>query len=499
MNTTTESPTASRLFVGYLGLTLLMVSLASWLAVDFSRERTRILDQSARLAVHKSQLISRAFGDTFLAADYVLRDLMGKVDVTRDLAYPVTDPSRASSLKVLLQDKAATVTGVGDLVLLSRDCRFAVVAFLPLEGTRSNQRFCTQAQVYPGQSVHIQYMPKEKSASHRPVLLMSRIIGSPEGRLLGGAMVVIDLDFAQKWLSELAIETNDVMAIVDADGIMLARTPYLPELIGQHVTPPGGQRVFSGTENTASLLSKATMDGRERILGLSRMDALPFVAIVGFDTARVLQGWNYRATQFAIGFLVLLVISVWALRAHLDALAQREHLRQLATTDTLTGIANRRHLLEVGTREFSRAKRYEHPLSVLMLDIDRFKAINDRWGHATGDRVIQELARLLQTVVRDLDVAGRLGGEEFVVILPETDLPGAQAIAERLRSAVEQSEQVKTGSGKPLRFTASIGVAALDVADNSLEATLERADAALYQAKTSGRNRVVVAEPSQPA
>jgi diguanylate cyclase (GGDEF)-like protein len=496
--TATESPASSRLFVGYLALTLLMVSLASWLAVDFARERDRILDQSARLAVHKSQLISRAFGDTFLAADYVLRDLMSRVDVNRDLAYPMKDPARASSLKVLLQDKAGTVAGVTDLVLLSKDCRFAVVAFLPLEGTRSNQRFCGQARVYPGQSVHIQYMPREKSASHRPVLLMSRIVGSPEGQLLGGAMVVIDLSYAQQWLSELATETNDIQAIVDADGTLLARTPHLPELIGQRLRPPEGQRVFSGTENTASLVSQSTLDGRERILALSRMDKFPFVAIVGFDTARVLASWTYRAWQFAVGFVVLLIISVWALRAHLDALAQREHLRQLATTDTLTGIANRRHLMEVAAREFSRAKRYEHPLSVLIVDIDRFKSINDRSGHATGDRVIQEMARILQTVARDLDVSGRLGGEEFVLLLPETDLHGAQAIAERLRSAAEASDQVHTGSGKALRFTVSIGAAALDVADTTFQATLERADQALYQAKAGGRNRVVVAEPSSP-
>ncbi len=494
----TESPTSSRLFVGYLALALLMASLASWLAVDFARERHRILDQSARLAVHKSQLISRAFGDTFLAADYVLRDLMGRVDVNRDLVYPMKDAARASSLKVLLQDKAGTVTGVSDLVLLSKDCRFAVVAFLPLEGTRSNQRFCEQGRVSPGQSVHVQYLPKEKSASRRPVLLMSRVIGSPDGQLLGGAMVVIDLAYAQLWLSELATETNDIQAIVDTEGTLLARTPHLPALIGQRLAPPDGQRVFSGTENTASLVTRSTLDGRERILGLSRMDQFPFVAIVGFDTERILDGWTYRAWQFAIGYVVLLLISVWALRAHLDALAQREHLRQLATTDTLTGIANRRHLLDVAVREFSRARRYEHPLSVLIVDIDRFKSINDRWGHASGDRVIQEMARILQTVARDLDVSGRLGGEEFVVVLPETDLQGAQTIAERLRSAVETTEQVHTGNGKALRFTVSIGVAALDVADASFQATLERADTALYQAKTAGRNRVVVAEPSPP-
>jgi diguanylate cyclase (GGDEF)-like protein len=494
--TTLVPPAKSRLFVAYVGLALLMASLASWLAVDFSHERKRILDQSARLAVHKSQLISRALGDTFLAADYVLRDLLSRVDVTRDLTHSTAAPGRASSLKVLLQDKAATVAGVSEIVLLNKDCRLAVTAFAPLEGTGDPQPFCSQASVPSGQSVHIQYVSREKSIVRRPVLLMSRIIGSPEGRLLGGATAAIDLNYAQKWLSDLSIETNDFMAVLDTDGFLLARTPYLPELIGERIAAPDGMRVFGGADNTASLLSNSAIDGRERVLGLSRMDTLPFVAIVGIDSASALEGWNYRATQFAIGFLVLLAISVWALRAHLDALAQREHLHQLATTDALTGIANRHHLLEVAAREFSRAQRYEHPLSVLMIDIDRFKSINDRWGHATGDRVIQEMARLMQDVARDPDVSGRLGGEEFVVVLPETDLHGAQVVAERLRRAVEASEQVSADTGGALRFTVSIGVATLDVADTSFQAALERADAALYQAKTGGRNRVVAAEPS---
>ncbi|WP_245651025.1 GGDEF domain-containing protein [Paramagnetospirillum marisnigri] len=191
--------------------------------------------------------------------------------------------------------------------------------------------------------------------------------------------------------------------------------------------------------------------------------------------------------------MVLVLAALLMMRAHLTTLRQREEMRKLATTDALTGIANRRHLVDTGRLEVGRARRYAHGLSTMILDIDRFKAINDSWGHPTGDRAIQALSRTMQTIVRDQDMAGRLGGEEFAVILPETDLAGALVIAERMRAAVAGDIEVAADDGQPVRFTVSIGVAALGEADANFEDLLTRADRALYQAKDSGRNRVVAA------
>ncbi|MBC3928326.1 GGDEF domain-containing protein [Undibacterium sp. CY21W] len=165
-------------------------------------------------------------------------------------------------------------------------------------------------------------------------------------------------------------------------------------------------------------------------------------------------------------------------------------MRKLATTDALTNIANRRHIMDIGNREFTRARRYTHSLSVLMLDIDKFKFINDRWGHPVGDRVIKELANLLTITARDQDVSGRLGGEEFTVILPHTDTSGAKIIAERLRVVVAEAQGVNLDDNTIVRFTASIGIATLNVEDTSFDMLLQRADRALYKAKENGRNRV---------
>lgn len=480
----------------YGALLLLLLLIGSWLLVDFKQERDRIIAERSWLAINKSQLMNRSFGDTFLASDYVLRDVLGRIDIKQDLGYPQADAAVTARLESLLRHKVSTVAGLTDLVLFNRDCIFVATANYPTRGTRSRQRFCSDGRVQPGESLHIQYMPPASSASARPVVLMSRTVGSTEGVLLGGAMVVVDLEYAQQWINALEVEPQDVLALVDSEGTLLARIPPLPEAIGQRTATPPDQPPFSELRDTTTFTAFSPVDGRERIIGMSKMERFPFIVIVGFDLGRVLEGWHHRAWQFALGYVLLAVLALLALRVQRATRRQREEMRQLANTDTLTGIANRRHFVDVANREFGRARRYGHPLSVLMLDIDKFKTINDHWGHPTGDRVIQALARLTQSLIRGQDLCGRLGGDEFALILPETDSAGAQLIAERLRARAEASDTVSADDGSAVRFTVSIGIASLNAEDSSFDALLQRADKELYQAKQGGRNRSVLAAGS---
>ncbi|MEO5373474.1 MAG: GGDEF domain-containing protein [Alphaproteobacteria bacterium] len=167
-------------------------------------------------------------------------------------------------------------------------------------------------------------------------------------------------------------------------------------------------------------------------------------------------------------------------------------LQYLATVDPLTGLSNRRRLMEVGDEEVSRSTRYEQPLSLLMLDIDHFKRINDSHGHAAGDEALRQFAAACREVLRRNDTIGRCGGEEFAVLLPNSDIDGAAALAERLRRRVAGIE-VPHGE-ICFGFTVSIGVATLAPGDTGLETLMARADQALYQAKTHGRNRVMLAD-----
>ncbi len=168
-----------------------------------------------------------------------------------------------------------------------------------------------------------------------------------------------------------------------------------------------------------------------------------------------------------------------------------EELRRLATTDPLTGAFNRRHFMVLADEEVSRATRHGRPISVLMLDIDHFKKINDTYGHAAGDEALKRTVDTVQSQLRGSDVLGRFGGEEFAVLIPETDTEGAMALAERIRCAVECITVV--WEGQTFSFTTSVGVATLH-GDYDVEEAFNHADQALYEAKSSGRNRVISAD-----
>ncbi|MDA3935791.1 MAG: diguanylate cyclase [Actinomycetota bacterium] len=166
-----------------------------------------------------------------------------------------------------------------------------------------------------------------------------------------------------------------------------------------------------------------------------------------------------------------------------------EQLEHLAVTDVLTQIPNRRATLERLSHEHSRSIRTESPLSVISIDIDHFKSINDTLGHAAGDHVLKEIARRLTESVREYDGIGRIGGEEFLVIAPDTDSKDAHALGERIISAIRR-DPFTADEGMPLIVTASAGVATL-AADESEDSLLARADGALYDAKDAGRDQIV--------
>ncbi len=184
--------------------------------------------------------------------------------------------------------------------------------------------------------------------------------------------------------------------------------------------------------------------------------------------------------------------------AILVALNDISHRKQMeselffqASTDSLTGIANRRHFLAQAEQEMRRSRRFARDMAVMMIDIDHFKAINDQNGHAVGDAVLQALVKRALESLRQSDILGRLGGEEFAVILPETNLAAATASAERLRQHIAKRSLIAEHNA--IACTVSIGVAQLHAGDSTIDDLLNRADEALYRAKNEGRNRVETA------
>jgi diguanylate cyclase (GGDEF)-like protein len=188
-----------------------------------------------------------------------------------------------------------------------------------------------------------------------------------------------------------------------------------------------------------------------------------------------------------LALAALMLLTLVLTRPLLRAFRWTEEQASEARIDALTGLANRRALEEILASEISRAHRFAHQLAVVLLDLDRFKEINDSFGHAAGDVMLRAVSRLLTSLARQGDTVARWGGEEFVVILPETDLAGARRFAERLRRTIEAH------SVGDMRTSASCGVATM-LPEDSVEELLGAADQALYQAKSNGRNRTESAE-----
>jgi two-component system cell cycle response regulator len=235
-------------------------------------------------------------------------------------------------------------------------------------------------------------------------------------------------------------------------------------------------------------------EGRE--VAIRSVVALPFTidrwrsGVLFLRTERHERVLTHDDVEFADSVVKAAVAAIKRAQALESTRADNRRLEALATTDPLTRLLNRRALLERLSREVDRAKRYESMLTLLLLDIDHFKSINDSAGHLVGDGVLRQIGALIEASVRTVDIAARYGGEEFVLILPETSQDGGVIFAERLRESIERYPFDAAGE-EPLHLTASIGVATFpSTRVESTEDLFARADEALYRAKSSGRNQV---------
>ncbi|MBM3129654.1 MAG: diguanylate cyclase [Chloroflexi bacterium] len=231
--------------------------------------------------------------------------------------------------------------------------------------------------------------------------------------------------------------------------------------------------------NSATVNAYTTIDAE-------RLQTFACHAAIAIENARL-----YQQAQQEIAERIKAEDALRHQRDHLEEIVKERtaELHRLAITDPLTETFNRRHLFILGEQAFQHAQRYRHPLAALMIDLDHFKRINDRYGHAIGDQALKKLAAYLQSSLRAADILGRYGGEEFIALLPETDWETARQSAARLCQGI-RALTIDTARD-PLRFTVSIGVVAIEhVRDATLDALIQRADQAMYAAKQAGRDQV---------
>jgi len=238
--------------------------------------------------------------------------------------------------------------------------------------------------------------------------------------------------------------------------------------------------------------------GMEWLAEITRKQLAPVVMLTGSGTEEIAaQAFQEGAvgylpksslSQKKLGNIIDVALDKW-MRLQ-QAMADKEKLERLANFDSLTGLYNRRTILGKLHELINLANRYKEDFSLVMLDIDHFKRVNDRYGHLTGDEVLEKIAALIRRNIRDTDTVGRYGGEEFIIILPQTNLSSAWGVAERLRTIIEKAE-MKDPAGTVFAITVSQGLAGWE-RDEDATSLISRADEALYKAKEKGRNRVQI-------
>jgi diguanylate cyclase (GGDEF)-like protein len=327
-------------------------------------------------------------------------------------------------------------------------------------------------------------------------MAFSRRVTGPDGEFAGVAVATMRLAYFDQLFNRLTIGNGSTVNLLNTQGILLAQQPLLEsDMINKDLSARANfKRILREGEGSFQAISTTT--GQERFYTFTKVGELPLIVVVALSSQDVFAAWKRAAllTSGATGVLCIgLLWLTWMLRRELRRRHRAEQvLSELAATDALTGLANRRTLDQRLLMEWDRAQRSTEPLTLLMIDVDHFKAFNDRHGHHGGDEALRTVAQAIDgNIRRPADLAARYGGEEFAVVLPNTDAKGAWVIAEHIRSSVEQLPR-QAGAVQPI--TVSIGMSIWDKRSRlPLEALLLQADQALYEAKHSGRNRIVEA------
>jgi diguanylate cyclase (GGDEF)-like protein len=301
------------------------------------------------------------------------------------------------------------------------------------------------------------------------------------------------VDRAATWLpapcwAVVAAETSGEISILTTRGLSGETLPAVSAIAGWVMR--------SGEEFVAADMRR---DGRLRERMPGSVVALPLTsrgrrvgALIGID-----RGSSDRTPRLTAAMLRALHVLLEPAAVALDNALQLRRAHALSVTDDLTRLYNSRYLNQVLRREAKRASRSGHPLSLLFIDLDGFKAVNDAYGHMFGSRALVEAAAAIRGSARETDVVSRFGGDEFAVVLPDTGADGAMAVGERIRERIA-AHQFLLSEGLDLHLTASVGVATLPDAAASAEELMHAADAAMYQVKDRGKNGIQVAVPVRP-
>jgi diguanylate cyclase (GGDEF)-like protein len=473
--------------------------LCGLLYLQLEQSRRHDLSQAQIASSNLTRAMAQQAEDTFMKADLVLTSLVDWIQVDG------FGPPLRQRLQKTFARRVQTLEQLHGILLFDRNGQWIVTSFENLRrgGGVADREYFKFHQQNSSTLAHIG--PAIRSRENGEwIIPISKRINDKNGEFQGVLLAGIKMSYFDQFFKSFSIDDNGSMFLGLTDGTLLARRPFEESQIGTSLAKGEIFQNLLPQATSGNAMFTSAVDGVVRLYGYRQLEAYPLVVSAASSKDSILARWYDTAFRSSI-IVALVMLGVglfgWVFirqvrlgeRVEADLRKAQEALELIATHDSLTGLANRRLFERALEIEFGRGARQCSPLSLIMLDIDYFKCYNDTYGHVVGDHCLAEVARAVKgNCHRKADLAVRYGGEEFAVLLPDTDIHGAMTIAEQIRRSVMDKNISHTGS--PTGYvTVSLGCYSfVPSGRDSVEVFIQRADAALYQAKHSGRNRSAV-------
>ncbi|WPM28861.1 sensor domain-containing diguanylate cyclase [Pseudomonas sp. P1B16] len=411
-------------------------------------------------------------------------------------------------LHALLAQQKALMPQLHGLFVYGPDGNWLVTdqAAIPPNANNADRDYFVYHRTHADHQVRIGSVVRSRSTGDL-IIPISRRLEYGDGRFAGVLLGTIKVDWFVRYYGDFKIDERGALVLAKRDGTILVRRPFVSRMVGRTLANSDIFRNHLPYASEGVAEAVAVVDGTPRLYAYRALSSYPLVVEAGLSRESIVAPWRHDAIKSVAALLLLLVglaafggVVLRQLRERIvieRALHQaHQTLRSLALTDSLTGLGNRRRLDAVLAPELRRARRQGHSVALVMLDLDYFKAYNDRYGHLAGDQCLQRFAELLQQALRrPADLAVRYGGEEFTLLMPDTDGPGAELVVQALQQLLRR--HVIEHGGSPLgRVSFSAGIAIGDLARYTItaERLMAAADGALYQAKRQGRDRYCLAD-----
>lgn len=417
-------------------------------------------------------------------------------------------PSDRPRLHALLKQQVQIMPQLQGLFVYAADGSWVVTDkdAAPTQRNNADRPYFIYHRTHPGHQVRIGSVVRSRSTGDM-VIPISRRLDHPDGSFAGVLLGTIKVDWFVRYYGDFKIDQRGALVLAKRDGTILVRRPFVEQVIGQSLAASEVFTKYLPYASEGVVETVAVVDSMPRLYAFRALSSYPLVVEVGFSRESIIAPWR-RDMLKSVLVLVLVLVALSAFgwivlrqlreRIAIERALHQAHqtLKALALTDSLTGLGNRRRLDGVLEPEIRRARRQGYALALVMLDLDYFKAYNDRYGHPAGDQCLRRFADLLkQALKRPGDLAVRYGGEEFTLLLPNTDAQGASQIVQEILMLLRR--QAMEHAGSPLgrvSVSAGIAVGAPTVEEVTPQNLMAAADKALYQAKREGRDRYSLAK-----